>query len=59
VSFAEKAQQIADLLDDDDDLWQLVADAIASSRDRAARVPDDRDSGDVVDDLIAALRAAT
>lgn len=59
MSFPEKAAQIADLIDDDDDLWQLVADAISDSRDRAARVSDDRDSGDVVNDLIAALRAAS
>lgn len=53
------ARQIADLLDSDDDVWQLAADAIADSRDQAARLPDDRDSGDVLNDLIAALRAAT
>lgn len=53
------ARQIADLLDTDDDLWQLAADAISDSRDRAPRDPDDRDSGDVLNDLIAALRAAS
>lgn len=53
------ASEIADLLDSDDDVWQLAADAIADSRDKARRHPNDRDSGQVVNDLIAALRATT
>ena len=53
------AAEVADLLDSDDDVWQFAADAIAESRDRAPRAPGDRDSGDVLNDLIAALRAAT
>jgi hypothetical protein len=51
------AHTIADLLDSDDELWQVAADAIAASRDRAPRAADDRDSGDIVSDLIDALRA--
>lgn len=53
------ASEIADLLDSDDDVWQLAADAIAESRDKGPRAPDDRDSGDVLDDVITALRSAT
>lgn len=53
------AANAADLLDGDDAVWQVAADAITDSRDRAPRVPDDRDSGDVLNDLIAALRAAS
>jgi hypothetical protein len=52
------AGEAAELIDSDDEVWQLAADAIASSRDKAPRLPDDRDSGQVVNDLIAALRAA-
>lgn len=54
----QAAHNAADLLDSDDDVWQVAADAIAASRDRASRSPDDRDSGEVLDDLIAALRSA-
>lgn len=53
------ASQAADLLDGDDDVWQFAADAITDSRDKAPRSPDDRDSGDVLNDVIAALRNAT
>jgi hypothetical protein len=48
---------LADLLDEDD-TYELVAGAIADSRDMNPRHPDDRDSGDVLDDVIAALRAS-
>lgn len=48
-----------ELLDANDEAWQLAADAIADARDKAPRLPDDRDSGEVLDYLLAALRAAT
>lgn len=48
-------RQLADLLDDDD-VFDVVAGAIADSRDKAARLPDDRDSAAVLEDVIAALR---
>lgn len=41
---------------DDDAMFDLVAEAIADSRDQAPRRPDDRDSGQVLDDVIAAVR---
>jgi hypothetical protein len=52
---ADTAAQLADLLDDDD-TYDFVAGAIADARDRAPRHPDDRDTGEVLDDLIRALR---
>lgn len=48
---------LADLLDEDA-TFELVAGAIADSRDNAPRHPDDRDSADVLEDVIAALRAS-
>lgn len=51
------ARAVADLLDGDDDLWEIAADAVLASRKKAPRHPDDRDSGDVLNDMIAALRA--
>lgn len=55
---SEELSHIADLLERDQ-VWELVADAITASRDRAPRTADDRDSGDVLDDVITALRNAT
>lgn len=49
---------LADLLDEDA-TFELVAGAIADSRDKATRTPDDRDSADVLEDVIAALRASS
>jgi hypothetical protein len=54
---ADDLHRLADLLDQDD-VYDFVADAIAEARDKAPRVSDDRDTGEVLDDLIAALRAA-
>jgi hypothetical protein len=50
-------RRLADLLDEDD-TFDLVAGAIAESRDKEPRHPDDRDSGDVLQDVIEALRNA-
>ena len=52
-----KLLALADLLDGDDELWQTVADAITEARQKAPRHPEDRDSGEVLDDVITALRA--
>lgn len=55
--------QAANLLDDDD-VFDVAAAAIAAARDKAPRLrekdgqPIDRDSGEVLEDVIAALRAA-
>lgn len=46
---------VAEFLDRDD-IYDIVADCIVISRDKAPRHPDDRDSGDVLDDVIAGLR---
>lgn len=56
-----KARQIAEWLDDDDYLWTFVADAISDSRNEAVapRDPLDRDSGEVLEDVIKALRSAS
>jgi hypothetical protein len=54
----QAAHAAADFLDSDDEVWQLAADAIAASRDRGVRKIGDRDSGDVLNDLITALRDA-
>lgn len=48
---------LADLLDDDA-VFDVVAGAIAEARDRAARVPGDRDSAEVLAHVIDVLRAA-
>lgn len=55
------ANQIADFLDFDDELWEFVADAISDARNKglAPRDPLERDSGQVLEDVIAALRAAS
>lgn len=50
-------RQLADLLDKDE-VYDVVAGAITDSRNKAPRHPQDRDSADVLDDVIAALRAA-
>jgi hypothetical protein len=50
-----RLHEVANLLDDEP-VWTFVVDALIESRDRAARHPDDRDSGDLLDDVIAALR---
>jgi hypothetical protein len=55
---ADQLRQIADLLDGDDGIFDVAAGAIADSRDKAARHPEDRDSADVLTDVITALRAA-
>lgn len=56
-----KARKIADWLDAEDDLWEFVADAISDARNKglAPRDPLERDSGQVLEDVIAALRAAS
>ena len=54
----QAARQIAELLGSDDEIWLFAAGAIADSRDQAPRTADDRDSGDVLNDLITALRNA-
>lgn len=48
--------EFAEILAHDDDAFQLVADAIADSRDKGFRHVRDRDSADVLNDVIAALR---
>lgn len=48
---------LADLLDRDA-IYDFVAGVITDSRDKAPRHPEDRDTGQVLDDLIKALRAA-
>jgi hypothetical protein len=59
----EELRQIADLLDKDAN-FEVVADAITEAREKAPRLrehdgrPIDRDSGDVLDDVITALRSA-
>lgn len=50
-------QRLAELLDKESN-FEFVADAITASRDRAPRDPGDRDSGQVLEDVIAQLRAA-
>lgn len=57
-ALAEDLHRLADVLDRDD-VYNFVADAIATARDKAPRAHNDRDTGDVLNDLIAALRAAT
>lgn len=58
----EERRALADLLDRDD-VFDVMAGAIADSRDRAARLrdedgePADRDSMLVLEDVIATLRA--
>lgn len=46
---------VADLLDDEP-VWTAVVDALIDSRNGAPRIPGDRDSADLLDDVIAALR---
>lgn len=60
-----QAALIADLLDSDDELFELFANAITDARDKAPRLRDeesgdpvDRDSADVLTDVIEALREA-
>lgn len=48
---------LADLLDEEE-TFEFIAGAIADSRAKSPRHPDDRDSGDVLEDVIAALRAS-
>lgn len=54
------ADQLAELqrLLADDDVFDVFAGAIADARDEAPRHPDDRDSGDVLEQVIAQLRRA-
>jgi hypothetical protein len=47
---------VADLLDEDD-IYDIAADAITEARDSAPRAPGDRDSGEVLNHLIEVLRA--
>jgi hypothetical protein len=58
VNLADDLHRLADLLDSDD-VYEFVADAIATARDAAPRDDNDRDTAEVLDDLIAALRTAT
>ena len=53
----ESLRSLADTLDDDD-VFDFVAGAIADARDKADRSPGDRDSADVLTDVIAAIRSA-
>ena len=50
-----RLHEVAALLDDEP-VWTAVVDALIDSRDRAPRHPNDRDSADLLDDVIAALR---
>lgn len=58
TALAEDLHRLADLLDRDD-VYEFVADTIATARDKAPRDDNDRDTAEVLDDLIAALRATT
>lgn len=58
TALAADLHRLADLLDRDD-VYEFVADAIATARDKAPRDENDRDTAEVLDDLIAALRDAT
>ena len=53
---AARLQEFAQYLDDVDEAWQVIADAIVTARDKGRRVIGDRDSGDVLNDVIRALR---
>ena len=55
---ADDLHRLADLLDKDD-VYDFVADAVATARDKAPRDDADRDTGDVLNDVIDALRNAT
>lgn len=50
-------RELADLLDEDD-IYDLVAGAIADARDKGARHPMDADSAAVLDHVIDVVRAA-
>lgn len=52
MSASSAAGAIADLLDDDDDLWQIVANTIIESRDAG------QGGGETTDTIIDALRRA-
>lgn len=65
MATADELTNLAGLLDRDD-VFDFVADAITESRNRAPRVIDpatdeplDRDSGDLLTDLIEALRGTS
>jgi len=58
TALAADLHRLADLLDKDD-VFEFVADAVATARDAAPRDENDRDTAEVLDDLIAVLRAAT
>jgi hypothetical protein len=59
-----EARQLADLLDRDD-VWERVADALDAARDKGPRARDDdgevcdRNSSDVLDDVITTLRGVS
>lgn len=53
---AADLRTLADLLDRDE-IFDVVAGAITESRDKAPRHPEDRDSADVLNDVIGVLRA--
>jgi len=57
VKLADALRLAAALLDVEE-IKDIAADAIADSREQAPRDPADRDSAEVLDDLIEALRAA-
>lgn len=52
------AMRLAAALLDVAEIKDIAADAIADSRDQAPRLDGDRDSAEVLEDLIEALRAA-
>lgn len=53
----DRLRHLAALLDDDD-VYDLVAGAIADARDRGPRSPGDVDSAEVLDHVIETVRAA-
>lgn len=50
-----KLTALADLLDEDP-IFDFVLGAIADSRDKAARVPEDRETGQLLEDVIKTAR---
>jgi hypothetical protein len=57
TALADDLHRLADLLDRDD-IYDFVVDVMADARDKAPRDDNDRDSAEVLDEVIAALRAA-
>lgn len=56
MATADDLANLADLLDQDD-VYELVAGAIADARDRKPRHKSDADSGDVLNHVIDVVRA--